>query len=137
MPGRNREDGEKYHLLIVYRQHYHISYFVKGCGIFLYVDRADFRFLRPFREHSELCKRLDDMLARANSVCLLALSRSDERVLALLPVRVDGAVLCCAVLCCACGAKKAKKKQGHPTKNIVVGNYRLRGGRKCRRRPPK
>ena len=134
MPGRNREDGEKYHLLIVYRQHYHISYFVKGCGIFLYVDRADFRFLRPFREHSELCKRLDDMLARANSVCLLALSRSDRRVLALPFVRVDCAVLCC----CACGAKKAKKFRMVPQQilfsSAITG---LRDGRIHRRCPPK
>ena len=42
---------------------------------------------------------LDDMLARANSVCLPALSRSDRRVLALLlVVRVDCAVLNCAVI---------------------------------------
>ena len=42
---------------------------------------------------------LDDMLARANSVRLPALSRSDRRVLALLLVaRVDCAVLYCAVL---------------------------------------
>ena len=41
---------------------------------------------------------LDDMLARANSVCLLALLRFDRRVLGLLLVRVDCAVLCCAVL---------------------------------------
>ena len=32
---------------------------------------------------------LDDMLARADSVCLLALSRSDRRVLALPIVRVE------------------------------------------------
>ena len=32
---------------------------------------------------------LEDMLVRANSVCLLALARSDRRVLALLLVRVD------------------------------------------------
>ena len=47
---------------------------------------------------------LDDMLARANSVCLPALSRSDRRVLALLVVaRVDCVVLYynCAVLYCA------------------------------------
>ena len=41
------------------------------------------------------------MLARANSACLLGLSRSDRRVLALLLLRVDCAVLCCFVLCCA------------------------------------
>ena len=41
---------------------------------------------------------LDDMLARDNSVCLLALSRSDRRILALLIVaRVDCAVLCYVV----------------------------------------
>ena len=41
---------------------------------------------------------LDDMRARANSACLLALLRSDRRALILLLVRVDCAVLCCAVL---------------------------------------
>ena len=41
---------------------------------------------------------LDDVLARANSVCLPALSRSDRPVLALLLVAgVDNAVLYCAV----------------------------------------
>ena len=39
---------------------------------------------------------LNDMLARANSICLLALSRSDRRVLALLLVRVGWLTLCCA-----------------------------------------
>ena len=43
---------------------------------------------------------LDDMLGRANSVCLPALSRADRRVLDLMLVmRVDCAVLhCCAVI---------------------------------------
>ena len=41
---------------------------------------------------------LDDMRAPANSVCLLALSRSDGRVPVLLLVRVDCAVLCRALL---------------------------------------
>ena len=41
---------------------------------------------------------LDDMLVRANSVRLLALSRSERRVLVLLRVRVDCAVKCCDVL---------------------------------------
>ena len=83
------------------------------------------------------------MLTRANSVCVLALSRSDWRVLALLLVRVDCAtlcsavlrcaVLCCAVLCCAvlCCAVLAEQKsneiqESFPTNNIIVGNYRLR-----------
>ena len=44
---------------------------------------------------------LDDMVARANSVCLLALSRSDRRVLALLLVGVD----CCAVLFLRCRSR--------------------------------
>ena len=57
-----------------------------------------------------------DMLAQANSVCLLELSRSDRRVLAVLRARVD-----CAVLCCACGAKKTKKfrEVGSPSKNFI------------------
>ena len=50
-----------------------------------------------------------DMLAPANSACLAALSRSDRRVLALLLVRVD-----CVALCCACGAKSAKKLRNVP-----------------------
>ena len=42
---------------------------------------------------------LDDMLARANSVCLPAMSRSDRHVLALLFVaRGDCAVVYCTVL---------------------------------------
>ena len=41
---------------------------------------------------------LDDMLALANSVCLLALSRSDRHVLALL-LRAGLIALCCVVLC--------------------------------------
>ena len=45
-----------------------------------------FWFLRSFWEHSELYKRLATcwLLALANSVCLLTLSRSDRHVLALL-----------------------------------------------------
>ena len=54
------------------------------------------------------------MLARANYACLLALTRSDRCVLALLLVRVD-----CAVLCCACGAKKAKKFRKAPQQIIL------------------
>ena len=71
---------------------------------------------------------LDNMLARANSVCFLALSRSDRRVLALLLVRVDCAALCCAVL----AERRSKEiQQGSPTNNnifiyILVGNVRLR-----------
>ena len=53
------------------------------------------------------------MLARAKSVCLLALSRSDRRVLALLLVRVDCAVLCCAVLA---EQRKQKKSGRFPNK---------------------
>ena len=68
---------------------------------------------------------LVDMLARANSVSLLALPRSDRRVLALLLVRVEWGVLCCAVLCLR--SKESKKKQGgSPKINVPVGNYRLR-----------
>ena len=63
----------------------------------------------------------DDMLARANSVCLVALSRSDLRVLALVLVRVD-----CAVARCACGAKKAENQKGSRKNDITVGNNRLR-----------
>ena len=44
---------------------------------------------------------LDDMLERANSVCLPALSRSDRRALGLLFVVLNGVVLCRA--CGACG----------------------------------
>ena len=57
---------------------------------------------------------LDNVLARASSVCLLALSRSDRCVLALLIVRVD-----CAVLCYASGAKKAKKSRKVPGQTIL------------------
>ena len=47
---------------------------------------------------------LDDMLARANFVCLLAaLSRSDKRVRALLLARVYCPVLCFALLCLRSG----------------------------------
>ena len=46
-----------------------------------------------------------DMLARVNLVCLPALSRFDRRVLALLDVRVDCAVLRCAVLSLWCGSR--------------------------------
>ena len=67
------------------------------------------------------------MLARANYVCVLALSRCYWRVLAVLLVRVDRAVLCRAVLsvlCYACGAKNAKKfRKASPTINILVGKY--------------
>ena len=45
-----------------------------------------------------LYKMLDDMLALANSVCLLALSRSDRHVLGLL-LCAGLIALCCAVLC--------------------------------------
>ena len=43
----------------------------------------------------------DDMLAIADSVCLLASSRSDRHVLGLL-LCAGLIALCCAVLCCAC-----------------------------------
>ena len=68
------------------------------------------------------------MLTRANSVCVIALSRSDWRVLALLLVRVDCAALCCAVLCCAVLAEQKSNEiqESFPTNNIIVGNYRLR-----------
>ena len=68
------------------------------------------------------------MLARANSACLLALSRSDRHLLALLLVRVDCAVLFCAVLCCAVLAEQRKQinSKDSPTNNIIVGNYGLR-----------
>ena len=62
---------------------------------------------------------LDNTLARANSVCLLALSRSDRRALALLLVRVD-----CAVPCLR--SKESKEiQEGSPANPILVGNYRL------------
>ena len=70
---------------------------------------------------------LDDMLARANSVCLLALSRSDRRVLSLLLVRVHCAtsMLCCAVLCLR--SKESNGiQEGSPTNITIVGNYRLK-----------
>ena len=57
---------------------------------------------------------LDDMLALANCICLLALSRSERRVLALLLVRVE-----CAVLCGASGAKKAKKFREVPQQIVL------------------
>ena len=44
------------------------------------------------------CEHTVALLARANSVRLLALSRSDRRVLASLLVRVEWAVLCRAEL---------------------------------------
>ena len=81
------------------------------------------RFLRSFREHSELYECLDDMLARADSVSLRALSRSDLRELALLLLRVDCAVLC--VLCMRSKeAKKIRKVRQLPGNKILVGNYR-------------
>ena len=49
---------------------------------------------------------VDDMLALANSVSLLVLSRSDRRVLALLLARVEW----CAVLCCAVFAEQRKQR---------------------------
>ena len=74
----------------------------------------------------------------SHSSCLLALSRSDLRVLDLLLVRVDRALLCCAVL--RLRSKESKGSQeDSPTNNIIVGNYRLeglRGGRICRAYPP-
>ena len=66
----------------------------------------------------------------SHSSCLLALSRSDLRVLDLLLVRVDRALLCCAVL--RLRSKESKGSQeDSPTNNIIVGNYRLRSGRIC------
>ena len=62
----------------------------------------------------------DGMLARAHSFCLLALSRFDRRVLALLLVRVD-----CAVLCCACLRSKVESKyiqEGCAINTNLVGN---------------
>ena len=56
---------------------------------------------------------LEDMLVRANSVCLLALARSDRRVLALLLVRVEWAGLCCAVLA---GQRKQINRGRFPNK---------------------
>ena len=87
---------------------------------------------------------LEDMPARASSVCLLASSRSDRQVLALLLVRVY-----CAVLCVRYGgivknggktgknnfrkAKKAKKFRKVPQQIIlssaITGRKRLRAGR--------
>ena len=46
---------------------------------------------------------LNDMLGLANSLCSLALSHSDRHVLGLLLCAGLIALLCCAVLCCACG----------------------------------
>ena len=82
---------------------------------------------------------LEDVLARANSVCLLALTRPERRVFALLVMRVNCAALCCAVLCL--GSKENKEiQESYPTNNIIVGNCRLRwlrDGRIYRRCPPK
>ena len=55
---------------------------------------------------------LDDVLSQANSVRLLALSRSDRRVLALLLVRL-------AALSCACGENEAKKCRMFPQQIIL------------------
>ena len=69
------------------------------------------------------------MLARANSVCLLALARSDRRVLALPLVRVD-----CAVLCWR--SKENKEiQEASPTNDIIVGNYRPRRPERWERIP--
>ena len=58
-----------------------------------------FRFFVRLENTASCIYMLDDMLARANSVCLPALPCSDWRVLALLLVaRVYCAVLFCAVL---------------------------------------
>ena len=67
--------------------------------LYTFAGRAQFDFFVRFWKRSEPYKMIDDMLARANPVCLLALSRSDRRTFALLLVRVDSAVLCCALLC--------------------------------------
>ena len=61
----------------------------------------------------------DEMLARANSFCLLAVSRSDRRVLALLLVVVERAVLCCAVLA---GQRKQRHSGRFPNKTLSSEN---------------
>ena len=74
-----------------------LSYFVNGfIRMFLYAGQISL-FSIILRTHRAEYM-LDNMLARANSVCLLALSRFDRRVLALLLVRVDCAALCGVVL---------------------------------------
>ena len=66
---------------------------------------------------------LGDMLVRANSVCLPALSLSLLLVSGL--AMLCCAVLRCAVLCCACMRSKESKEiqEGCPTNSIIVGNY--------------
>ena len=77
----------------------------------IFVGPADFEHvLRTQRA----VKMLGGMLARANSVCMLAFPRSGRRVLALLLVRVD-----CAVLCCACGENKVNKFTKVPQQMIL------------------
>ena len=81
-----------------------------------------FVFLRSFREHSKLCKcSTTCWLTPTLSSCLRCRALTG-RVLALLLVRVNGAVLCCAVR----SKESLEKQEGSPTNSILVGNYRLR-----------
>ena len=62
-----------------------------------FLGRADFDFFLRF-ENTASRIMFDDMVARANPICLPAFSRSDRRVGLLLVARVDCPVLYCAVL---------------------------------------
>ena len=83
--------------------------------------RADFDFFVRF-ENTACCINARLHAGSSQLFCLLALSRSDWRVL---PCCLCGLTAVCAVLCLR--SKESKGIQEcSPTNNILVGNYRLR-----------
>ena len=95
MHGRNRNDGEKEQCTGNITPKL-VCEWLQWLDIF--VGRAYFEFFVRFENTAINARRH----VGSNQLCLLALSGSDRRVVALLLVGVD-----CAVLCCVCGAKKA------------------------------
>ena len=91
-----------------------------------------FLYLRSFWEHSELykCSKICRLSALVNSVCLLALSRSDRHVLASL-LCAGLIALCCAWGRCSttiCPYVHLKKRPTKTTKKMEKNALPLKGG---------